>query len=46
MATLNPARVLRMEHRKGTLEPGADADIVAFSPTGEVVRTIVDGMLN
>ncbi len=46
MATLNPARVLRMEHRKGMLKPGADADLVAFSPTGEVVRTIVGGVLN
>ena len=46
MATLNPARVLGMEHRKGMLKPGADADIVVFSPTGEVLRTIVGGALN
>ena len=46
MATLNPARLLRIEHRKGVLQAGADADIVVFSPGGEVLRTIVGGVLN
>ncbi len=46
MATLNPARVLRLEQRKGSLSVGADADIVAFSPAGEVIRTIVGGIVN
>ncbi len=46
MATLNPARVLGIEHRKGVLQPGADADIVVFSPAGEVMRTVVGGTLN
>ena len=46
MATLNPARVLGVEHRKGTLSVGADADIAVFSPAGEVVRTIVGGIVN
>ncbi|MGB8768604.1 MAG: N-acetylglucosamine-6-phosphate deacetylase [Candidatus Korobacteraceae bacterium] len=46
MATLNPARVLGIEHRKGVLKPGADADIAVFSPAGEVLRTVVGGMLN
>ena len=46
MATLNPARVLGIEHRKGRLQPGADADIAVFSPTGEVLHTIVGGTLN
>ena len=45
MATLNPARVLRIEPRKGVLRAGADADIVVCSPAGEVQRTIVGGML-
>jgi N-acetylglucosamine-6-phosphate deacetylase len=45
MATLNPARVLGLEHRKGVLRAGADADIVVFSPAGEVLRTIVGGAL-
>ena len=46
MATLNPARVLGIEHRKGVLQLGADADIAVFSPAGEVLRTVVGGTLN
>jgi N-acetylglucosamine-6-phosphate deacetylase len=46
MATLNPARALSIEHRKGVLRPGADADITIFSPAGEVLRTVVNGTLN
>jgi N-acetylglucosamine-6-phosphate deacetylase len=46
MATLNPARVLGIEHRKGVLQPGADADVVVFSSAGEVLHTVVDGTLN
>jgi N-acetylglucosamine-6-phosphate deacetylase len=45
MATLNPARVLGIEQRKGTLSVGADADIAVFTPAGEVVRTIVAGII-
>jgi len=45
LATLNPARVLGLEHRKGVLRAGADADVVVFSPTGEVRQTIVGGRL-
>jgi len=43
MATLNPARVLGIAHRKGMLQAGADADIAVFSPAGEVLQTIVGG---
>ena len=46
MATINPARVLGIEKRKGTLSVGADADIAVFTPRGEVVRTIVGGVVN
>jgi N-acetylglucosamine-6-phosphate deacetylase len=46
MATLNPARVLGIEHRKGVLRAGADADITVFSPNGEVRQTIVGGAFN
>ncbi len=45
MATLNPARVLGIAHRKGLLQAGADADIAVFSPAGEVVQTIVGGAI-
>ena len=44
MATLNPARVLGIEKHKGVLQTGADADLVVFSPGGEVVRTIIAGV--
>jgi N-acetylglucosamine-6-phosphate deacetylase len=43
MASLNPARVLGIQNRKGTLSAGADADIAVFTPAGEVVRTIIGG---
>jgi len=46
MATLNPARVLGIAQRKGTLSVGADADITVFAPTGDVVRTIVGGVMD
>jgi N-acetylglucosamine-6-phosphate deacetylase len=46
MATINPARVLGIEKQKGALSVGADADIVVFTPTGEVIRTIVGGVVS
>lgn len=46
LATLNPARVLGIEKRKGTLSVGADADVAVFTLSGEVVRTIVGGIVN
>jgi N-acetylglucosamine-6-phosphate deacetylase len=46
MATINPARVLGIENRKGTLTEGADADVTVFTPGGEVVRTIVGGIFD
>jgi N-acetylglucosamine-6-phosphate deacetylase len=46
MATLNPARVLGIEKRKGILSTGADADVTVFTPEGEVVRTIVGCIVN
>jgi N-acetylglucosamine-6-phosphate deacetylase len=45
MATLNPARVLGLDAAKGSLTAGADADIAVFTPSGEVVRTIVGGIV-
>ncbi len=46
MATLNPASALGMVKRKGNLTVGADADVAVFTPAGEVVRTIVGGVVN
>jgi N-acetylglucosamine-6-phosphate deacetylase len=45
LATINPARVLGIESRKGVLRVGADADVAVFSPGGEVRRTIVRGIV-
>jgi N-acetylglucosamine-6-phosphate deacetylase len=45
MASLNPASVLGIVKRKGNLSVGADADIAVFTPAGDVVRTIVGGIL-
>jgi N-acetylglucosamine-6-phosphate deacetylase len=44
LATLNPARLLGVDDRKGSLAPGKDADIVVLSKSGEVIRTIVGGI--
>lgn len=43
MASLNPARALGLGGRKGSLEPHKDADIVIFSATFEVAKTLVAG---
>jgi len=43
MATLTPARAIGVGARKGSLEPGKDADIVLLTPELEVARTIVMG---
>ncbi|KAH9067634.1 Metallo-dependent hydrolase [Lactarius vividus] len=42
-ATFNPARCLGIENRKGTLRPGADADLVVLDRSGNVLRTWVRG---
>ncbi len=46
MATVNPARVLGIESRKGSLVVGADADLVVLTPAGDVIRTIVSGIID
>lgn len=43
MATLNPARALRIDERKGRIVAGADADLVVLSPDLQVRRTFVNG---
>ncbi|ETW74854.1 carbohydrate esterase family 9 protein [Heterobasidion irregulare TC 32-1] len=41
--TLNPARCLGIENKKGTLRPGADADLVVLDRMGNVLSTWVGG---
>lgn len=43
MASANPARVMNVSDRKGTLEVGKDADIVIFDNDINVAATIVCG---
>jgi N-acetylglucosamine-6-phosphate deacetylase len=43
MATLNPAKCLGIENKKGSLEPGKDADIVILDEKLEVRATLVKG---
>ncbi len=43
MATWNPARVLGIEERKGTLAAGADADLVLLDAELKVARVMVRG---
>ena len=43
MASLNPARVLGLDGRKGSLEAGKDADIAVFNPDFSAWRTMIAG---
>lgn len=43
LATLNPARTLGIELCRGALWPGSRADILALSPQGQVLETIIAG---
>ncbi len=45
MATLTPARSIGVADRKGSLEPGKDADIVVLDEDLDVVSTIVMGQV-
>lgn len=43
MITVNPAKVMGISDRKGSLLPGKDADIVIFDKDINVKRTIING---
>ena len=43
MASLNPARALHIEKRKGSIAPGMDADLVVLTPDLAVHQTWVGG---
>lgn len=43
LATFNPAKVLGIQDKKGSLAAGKDADIVVLSQSGDVIKTIIDG---
>ena len=44
MATLTPARILRQDHKTGSLTVGKDADIVVFDDDIRVSRTLINGV--
>ena len=46
MASYNPARLLGLEERKGSLREGADADLVVLHPDGTVVGAMAQGLAN
>ena len=43
MATINPARRIGIEQRKGVIAPGADADLVFLTPELKVARVCTRG---
>ena len=45
MASLNPARVLGLDHKKGILAVGKDADFVVMNEDFDVHMTIVNGQI-
>ena len=45
MASLNPARLLKLEKELGSIEIGRRADLVAIDPNGEVKMTLVGGRI-
>ncbi len=44
MLTLNPAKLLGIEHKKGVLHPNADADVVLLNEALEVARVLTRGL--
>lgn len=43
MATLNPARVIGVDSKKGSIEAGKDADLVIFNDNFDVKHAIIGG---
>jgi len=43
MITTTPAQICKLEHRKGSLTAGKDADVVIFDETVQVKTTIING---
>jgi len=46
MATINPAQRLSIQHKKGVLAPGADADIVFLAKDLSVAGVMTRGMIS
>lgn len=44
LVSLNPARLIGIEDRKGSIAPGKDADIIVFDEDISIVKAFVDGI--
>ncbi|MBQ7669413.1 MAG: N-acetylglucosamine-6-phosphate deacetylase [Clostridia bacterium] len=44
-ASLNPARAIHEDARKGSLEVGKDADIIIVNDNFDIIKTIIGGMI-
>jgi N-acetylglucosamine-6-phosphate deacetylase len=45
MASLTPARIMKVQDQKGSLEIGKDADIVIFDKDINIQMTMVEGRI-
>jgi len=45
MITYVPARIMRLEHRKGVLAAGMDADVIIFDKNINIEEVIIAGRL-
>lgn len=45
MATYNPAKLIGVSQRKGSVEPGKDADLVVFDENIRIKNVLVDGKI-
>jgi N-acetylglucosamine-6-phosphate deacetylase len=45
MITITPARILKVSDKKGSIEPGKDADIVVFDEKINIETTIIKGKI-
>ena len=45
MATLNPARVLRIDAERGILFPGLKGDVVVFDKNVKIIMTVIEGKI-
>lgn len=44
MASLNPAKLIHVDDKKGSIEPGKDADLVLFDDSFKIISTYVRGL--
>ena len=43
MMTITPARIMKVDHRKGSIAAGKDADLVIFDDDINIHATMVEG---